>query len=301
MSFLIRATSLSGKSGFRATSATNAIAFGPNSESTSVEMSLSSAPTFTSTEPPMSALCSATCFEVRVFVPSFIKWPIKSARPGNSAGSFKLPAFTTALTVTFGKLPYGTSVTFIPFGREYVSCAGTVKGFGALPCGGGCFCALVQTLIVNIVPAASKVLALIIVFIVLSFTGLPREPQPLPPASVRESESCDFPAADIPAPFSGSTLASLFQIVLPVRSRAPGHRRTGQSSPANRPTRIRKTCQCCRTNLTAASPVRDQALPYPPASSAGVQSLRRPLAQSLLASSSGRIASPPSTASAPYN
>src|SRR5256885_5928828 len=211
----------------------------------------------------MSALSSATCFEVRVFVPSFIKCPIKSARPGNSAGSFKLPALTTALTVTFGKLPYGTSVTFIPFGSEYVSCAGTVKGFGALPCGGACFCALAQTLIVNIVPAASKVLALIIVFIVLSFTGSPPEPQPLPPASVRESESCDFPAADIPAPFSGSTLVSLFQIALPARSRAPDHRRTAQSSPANQPTRSRKTCQCCHTNSTEASQARDRALPNP--------------------------------------
>src|SRR5256885_3135093 len=301
MSFLIRATSLSGKSGFRATSATKAIAFGPNSESTSVEMSLSSAPTFTSTEPPMSALSSATCFEVRVFVPSFIKCPIKSARPGNSAGSFKLPALTTALTVTFGKLPYGTSVTFIPFGSEYVSCAGTVKGFGALPCGGACFCALAQTLIVNIVPTASKVFALIMFFIVVSFTGSPQGPQPLPQASVPGSESCDSPAADIPSPFSGSTLVSPFQIALPERSRAPDHRRTAQSSPANPPTRIRKTCQCCRTNLTAVSPARDRALPYLPAWSAGVQSLRRPLAQSLPASSSGRIASPPSTASAPYN
>src|SRR5258708_17913549 len=143
-SFFRRGSSDSGNSGCSATSATRAAARGPNSLSTSVFTLLSSTPTVMSIAPPMRADSSAISFELLLVVPSFINLPVKSARPGMSAGSFRLPVRNTRLSVTFGKFPYGTSVTFIPFGNSYVSCAGTVNGLGGPPAGGVCFCCAKQ-------------------------------------------------------------------------------------------------------------------------------------------------------------
>src|SRR6202041_2237557 len=56
----------------------------------------------------------------------------------------------------FGIFPYGTSVTFIPFGSEYVSCAGTVNAFGALPGGGVCFGAVKAVGAVGAASCASR-------------------------------------------------------------------------------------------------------------------------------------------------
>src|SRR5712672_1004141 len=139
-SFFKRGSSDSGNSGCPVTSATRAAARGPNSLSTSVFTLLSSTPTVMSIVPPMRADSSAISFELLLVVPSFINLPVKSARPGMSAGSFRLPVRSTRLSVTLGKFPYGTSVTFIPFGNSYVSCAGTVNGLGGPPAGGVCFC-----------------------------------------------------------------------------------------------------------------------------------------------------------------
>src|SRR6201984_3491997 len=143
-SFFKRGNSDSGNSGCSATSASKAAARGPNSLKTSVSTSLSSTPTVIVIAPPMFAESSAICFELLLVVPSFINLPARSARPGISAGSFKLPVRTTRLNVTLGKFPYGTSVTFIPFGNSYVSCAGTVNGLGGPPAGGVCFCCAKQ-------------------------------------------------------------------------------------------------------------------------------------------------------------
>jgi ribosome small subunit-dependent GTPase A len=104
-SFLSRGSSDSGNRGCSATSAISSAAFGPNSESTSLDIPVWSASIDTSIVPPMSAAASATCFAVREVVPSFISLVASVAIPAVSFGSFTMPARTINASITLGRLP----------------------------------------------------------------------------------------------------------------------------------------------------------------------------------------------------
>ncbi len=105
LSALIRSISVSGKAGWRTTSATSRTKLGQNSESTSPERFVVSGPTPMSSEPPMRAAASDTCTAVMVLVPSASMSPVTSASHTWEAASSAFPTRTDSSTRTFGTVP----------------------------------------------------------------------------------------------------------------------------------------------------------------------------------------------------
>ena len=70
----------------------------------------------TSSDPPTKSICSASCFDVRVVVPSSRRLATRFAKPALSGGSCADPVLIKAWISTIGKKCCSSTSTVMPFG-----------------------------------------------------------------------------------------------------------------------------------------------------------------------------------------